>query len=399
MTEDVLGLKKMRIFIICKINLSGKNAETTHLIEIAENLQRLGQEIIVFAPGIGKYYRRTSLDIKYVPAVKISRIIQTLTFQFSLFFYLVYYILKVAPEILYLRLGPFTLIPALIAKLFRKRYVVEVNGYFPDDLVFYSQASSMALFLSRQIEKINYSFANRIIVVVEGLKKKLKKGYKIEEAKFSVINSGANIGIFRPLDRRIMRRKLNLKENIYYVGFVGNFAPWQGVDCLIEAIPKVTRKIPDIQFLLIGGGILKKQLKEKVIELGMEKFTRFMGYVSYHQVPAYINSFDLCVAPFTAKRNIEIGCSPLKLYEYLACGRPVIASDIKGVGDLLEKNNCGLAIKPENPDALAKGIIQLIKNKDLRVKMGRNGRRIVESEYNWQNAARKTIEIFQSLVH
>lgn len=389
----------MKVFIICKINLNGKNAETTHLIEIAENLQRLGQEIIVFAPDIGKYYCRTSLDIKYVPAVKISKLIQTLTFQFFLFFYLVYYILKVGPEILYLRLGPFTLVPALIAKLFRRRYVVEVNGYFPDDLVIYSNASSMALFLSRQIEKINYSFAKRIIVVVEGLKKKLKKEYKIEEAKFSVINSGANIGIFRPLDRRIMRRRLNLEENIHYVGFVGNFAPWQGVDYLIEAIPKVIRKIPDIQFLLIGGGILKKQLKEKVIKLGIEKFTRFMGYVSYHQVPAYINSFDLCVAPFTAKRNIEIGCSPLKLYEYLACGRPVIASDIKGVGDLLEKNNCGLAIKPENPDALAKGIIQLIKNKDLREKMGRNGRRIVESEYNWQNAARKTIEIFQSLVH
>ena len=91
---------------------------------------------------------------------------------------------------------------------------------------------------------------------------------------------------------------------------------------------------------------------------------------------------DVCVAPFIRVRNERIGLSPLKIYEYLACGKPVVASDIKGIGDLLRNSNAGIGVKPEDPVELANAIIKLLKNEKLRGKMGKNGRKIVINNYN-----------------
>jgi len=88
----------------------------------------------------------------------------------------------------------------------------------------------------------------------------------------------------------------------------------------------------------------------------------------------------------------------LKIYEYLACEKPVVASDISGIGDLLRDSNSGLSFTPDNPEELSKAIIKLLGDKQLRDKMGKNGRKLMVNNYSWEHTARKMIEVFRNLL-
>jgi glycosyltransferase involved in cell wall biosynthesis len=141
---------------------------------------------------------------------------------------------------------------------------------------------------------------------------------------------------------------------------------------------------------------MKNDLLELCRELGVEERFIFTGVIAYDRVPLYINASDICTAPFIFARNSKIGLSPLKLYEYMACGKPVIASSIKGVSDALEASGGGIHVLPENPDALAEGILKLLDNPDMRMKMGSKGLSYVIENYSWYSVAKKVNEVCKS---
>ena len=119
----------------------------------------------------------------------------------------------------------------------------------------------------------------------------------------------------------------------------------------------------------------------------------FTGTVPYEKVPQYINSSDICVVP---KKPIK--CSPLKLYEYMACGKPVIASDIEGVREILVESKSGICVPPESPHELAQATIGLLRDTKARESMGKNGRRHIVENRSWESVARKVFEVCQMVV-
>src|SRR5439155_15606897 len=96
--------------------------------------------------------------------------------------------------------------------------------------------------------------------------------------------------------------------------------------------------------------------------LELEKKTQFVGAVSHDRVPEYIAAADACVAPFTAERNQTLGVSALKMFEYLACGRPVVATSVPGVADLLAEFGCGISVRPDEPSELAGAIEKVVSD-------------------------------------
>jgi glycosyltransferase involved in cell wall biosynthesis len=116
--------------------------------------------------------------------------------------------------------------------------------------------------------------------------------------------------------------------------------------------------------------------------------------VPYTKVPLYINASDVCVAP---KIPLTSGYSPLKLCEYLACEKPVIASDVSGF-EILTEFNMGLLVPPEDEISLAQALIKLLDNPDLGRTMGRNGRNYVVENRTWEKSASKITEHMERLV-
>ena len=109
--------------------------------------------------------------------------------------------------------------------------------------------------------------------------------------------------------------------------------------------------------------------------------------VPYEEVPKYINACDVCVAPFLFRNS---GLSPLKVFEYLACGKPVVTSMINGL-DFIKKYDLGILVEPENFDELAQALIKLLQNEKLRKKMAKNGRNVIATKYSWEVIAKKVV--------
>ena len=133
------------------------------------------------------------------------------------------------------------------------------------------------------------------------------------------------------------------------------------------------------------------KIKNKVSQF-KNKGVVLTGSVSYKEAGKYINAFDIGVAPFIRERNESIGLSPLKIYDYAACGVPVVASKIAGL-EIIETKHFGILVEPENSIALANATIHLLKNTDLRRKFGRNGRKTVEKNFSWNRITKQIIGI------
>jgi glycosyltransferase involved in cell wall biosynthesis len=318
-------------------------------------------------------------------------------------------------DVLYTRNPNFGFLAGLFCKTRCKKMVYELNGIPEDEKNLFrakhevgklSQSGKKSSFSNRYfsaharlklfILKKALGFSDRIIAVTPGIKTNLEKVYNIPGEKIVVVSNGANTSLFKPLGQETCRKELGLDLEIPYVCFVGNLAPWQGVEYLVKAAPSILSRSPECRFLIVGDGVMKNNLLELCRELGVEDRFIFTGVIAYDRVPLYINASDTCTAPFIFARNAKIGLSPLKLYEYMACGKPVVASDISGVSDVLEASEGGIPVLPESPDALAEGILKLLENPDLRTKLGSKGLSYVTENYSWYSVAKKVNEVCKS---
>jgi len=212
---------------------------------------------------------------------------------------------------------------------------------------------------------------------------------------------GANTELFKPADKTGCRQALKLAEANKVVCFVGNFYPWQGLEDIIEALPSILKNVPEAMLLVVGDqpphseNNLKQKLLDMIKGLHLESKVIFTDSVPYQDVPVYINAADVCVI---AQRPMRAGFSPLKLFEYMACGKPVVASDIAGVREIVEESQGGILIPPENEEKLAEALIDLLVHEELMREMGENGRRCVNEEYTWKNMACRAAEVCEKAI-
>lgn len=391
--------KVNNIFLVYYGSFNTKSGSNIHILELLRNLKKY-TDIVLFAPG-QKSVDRTLPGIKYVPVIDNKYLVQP-SYEFMLSFYLLYSCIRNRPEVLYLRQNSFPFFPIILCNILKIPSIVEVNGLVMDELKVNPNSQSFAYrvfsYLALRSENFNYRHCDRIVSVTDKLKDELVKLYSVPENKIHVINNGANTDVFKPLNLEQTKAKLQFENSKKYVCFVGHLAAWQGVEFLIRASPLILEKCPDARFLIVGDGVMMDKLLEITSELGLsDKFT-FTGRIPYENVPLYINVADVCVAPFIKERNSKIGLSALKTYEYLACGKPIVASNISGVKDLIESSGGGISVAPENPEELAAAVVKLLLDENTRVLMGDKGRRYVVENHSWDRVARKILDICKDII-
>ncbi|NIT62008.1 MAG: glycosyltransferase [Aliifodinibius sp.] len=233
-------------------------------------------------------------------------------------------------------------------------------------------------------ERISYRLAHRLVAVTNGLKKYLIQEYQIPASKISVISNGVNVERFSPAPSH--------KSDNHYLGFVGNLVHWAGLEDLIRSIPLVVSEIQNVRYLIVGDGQLRESLEQLTKSLQVNEFVEFTGKVVPEAVPSYINQCEICFVPAIIERNADIGVSPIKLYEYLACGTPVIVTDIEGL-DMVKEYHVGMVAEPENPQSLAEATLKLLRNPEKRKRMAISARRVVVKHFSWKNIAEKVKEL------
>ena len=385
----------MRIFYTCYNNLSRQAGDVRHIMEIAENLKRLGHEILVFAPWLGEYRQRNQVQIVYVPLVNMP-ILNILSYSLFLFFYLIFHSLKEKPDIVYSRQMGWSITTALFTKLIKRPLIIEVQIFYLAEELGKKGLQFIKVKMLEYILNISLKAADRILTTTEKTKEKLSKYYSPFPYKITVVPSGANVDLFRPMNIKHVRKDLQLEQDLYWVGMVGTLYPHQGVDYLINSLPFILKELPNLKLIIIGNGVMKEELVNLTRDLGVEDKVVFTGEVPYEEVPKYINALDVCVAFF--KPVLPYTADPIKLYEYLACEKAVVTSGLDWCEDFLEQVGNLVSVEASNPQKLAKAIVQLIKDDNLRKETGKRGREIVVEQRRWEIAAKNVQAVLKEII-
>ncbi len=385
----------MKILIIATLNLSESNGGTVHFTSITQEFCRAGHILDVIIPSTGskeidhqiatEYFNRVIFSSntlsKLIPISKTS--INSLSQVFT--------ILSQNPQDydwVYLRSNLLSLAVLLALKLKGFKYIVtEHNGWFIDELTMIG-VSKWQQNMIKYLQIMDAKLANLVRTVVPNIKEKLIEN-GIDHKKIFVAGNGTNINFFKPINRAKILKKLNLKPEYFYLGFIGDLEPWQGVEIAINAMPIICEKYPKTRLLVVGKG---RQLDYLQTTYGHLEYVQFLGGVAYTESNDYINSFDIALLP---KHGLaDIGFSPIKLYAYAAAGRPILASDIIGMREL-ESAKFLVLHQPGNSEDLAVKTIEMMSKPEDLSKMGLIAREYAEKHFSWQLVTQKIIQAME----
>lgn len=374
----------MRVLVIHNRDLTQSNAETTHVVEIAGHLAQAGLDVELISPEPVNPNICCQAKVRWIKTWGKSRILRLLSYNFNLLLYLLTKCYSCRSRIVYfVRSGMLLYSPFLVAKLYGIPLFVAVNGSTKELSMMY-YIPTFLIRLVRFLSSMAYRSATAVITVTQGLKNELVELYHVKPDRIVIIPNAANIQLFRPIDRMEAMKRLELDPRFKYICFVGTFAPWQGLDVLLQAIEYLKGR--NIRLLLVGDGRLRRSITELVKTKGLEDHVIIVGAVPYEQVPLYIGAAYLCVMPKVY--DPSTGLSPMKLYEYLACARPVVATDIPEVTEVLSRGKCGRVVPIGDARALADAIEQLLGMCETEwTLMGLRGRSLVAKCHSWDAVA------------
>jgi glycosyltransferase involved in cell wall biosynthesis len=219
----------------------------------------------------------------------------------------------------------------------------------------------------------------------------------VSSDRIRITSAGVDTDLFRPLDGTRVRAKYGLagKKVVVYVGAA---SAWHGLDVLVRAAAQLG---DDYRIMIIG------QASADTLALARATGTSdrliFTGFVPHEQVPEHIAAADITVAPYDpaglrAMERFGFYFSPIKIFEYMACAKPVVATDIDIVRDVVTDNRCGLLVPPGDPAALAGGIARLASSPETGKAMGEAGRKACISRYTWKSVGKGIARELKDLV-
>ena len=282
-----------------------------------------------------------------------------------------------------------------LSRRYQVPFVLEYNG--PE--VWISRQWGKPLkyeMLSERIEQINLKAADVVVAVSQPMKDELlARG--IEADKILVNPNGVDPDCYSPeINGSRVRKQYGLEDSLV-IGFIGTFGLWHGAEVLAEAFGRLLQDYPDyrkrVALLLIGDGVRIQQVKENLEKFGVTAQSVLPGLVPQTQGPEYLAACDILVSPHIPNKDgSPFFGSPTKIFEYMAMGKGIVASDLDQIGEVLVHERTAWLVKPGDVEALTDGLKKLIDNPTLRQRLGQMARQEVVAKYTWKEHTRRIIE-------
>jgi len=248
--------------------------------------------------------------------------------------------------------------------------------------------------LSLRAEDACFRHAQLIVVVSEPLQEELlSRGVAAD--KILVNPNGVDPDVYSPTrfspdERRAVRERYGWSAAAPVAGFIGTFSAWHGVLVLAEAIVQLKRARPELRFLLVGDGPLMARAREIVRAGDAEDVCAFTGLAPQHEAPRLLAACDLYLSPHVP--NVDgsrFFGSPTKLFEYMALGKAIVASDLEQIGQVLRDGETALLTAPGNVAALVAATTRLVDDEPLRLRLGAAAREAALAKHTWEAHVRR----------
>lgn len=373
-----------------------EDAQGIHIRALCEAFESLGHQVQVVGPvdpsrrridGASRSAARESEGAHLFGLAVPAWLYELLAMVYNIpaFIVLMFYLLRDRPQIVYERYALFNVAGRLAAGLFRVPFVLEVNA--PLSLELKHHGGLVFRGVAQRVEDWLCRSATRTVVVSEAMAA-IFRARGVPGERLMVVPNGVDRRHFNPgVDGARIRDSYKL-DNRIVIGFVGWVRPWHGVDRLLEAVATLAAATPDLSVLVVGDGPALPGLRTLAQRLGIADRVIFTGAVEQHEVPEFLAAMDIAVQP-----DVTAYASPIKLFEYLALGKAIVAPRRPNIEEVVEDGRHALLFSPGDTAELASAIGRLCRDEVLRTRIGNAAYRLSEQNgYYWDANARRVLE-------
>ena len=283
----------------------------------------------------------------------------------------------------------------IISHLKGCKFILDIRDIWPESAIALGEIKNRAIIqLLQSVESLLYHKADRITVAVPGFRNHICS-LDIPESKIKSLPNGADTRIFYSRqDTGSIKATYNWNRR-FIVLFSGNHGLAQGLESIMQTAALLRNK-KDIQFVFIGDGVEKDKLQKMKDKLDLFQ-VQFIEKQPREEMPRFISCADICIVPLV-KHTLFLNALPSKMFEYMACEKPLILAIDGEARVLIEKWGSGIYVEPENIVQLKKAILKLYKSKDLLPRMGKKGKALVLKKFCRQDLAEKFAQMIQETV-
>lgn len=366
-----------------------KAGASIHIDEFAEAFKKINSNFIILDQSDAPSIKTSGSDDKWweskKPRIlsKYGHAIKRILKNFSYWVKESRILKQEKPDIIIVRPLIYSFSAVILARIFKIPVIVEVNAPIAFEVKNSEKQRIQFLWLIYYIEKLNMRLADAVIVVTDTLKDYISLNYRISKDKIFVNQNGVDPKVFFPKekDERILQEyKL---RNRTVIGFVGSFTPWHGVTSLVQVILSMQPFYKNLTLILVGNGPLREEISEFIKEKKLEEQIILIGQIRHDEIMNYISVMDITVMPCS-----NFYGSPLKVFEYMAMGKAVIAPNNGPLREIITHNVDGCLINDSSVD-FEKTLRFLIERDDVRKELEIKARKRIVSNFTWDDNAKR----------
>jgi glycosyltransferase involved in cell wall biosynthesis len=181
--------------------------------------------------------------------------------------------------------------------------------------------------------------------------------------------------------------------------WIGGFYPWHDLDLLLKSFTFVLQRHPDARLVLVGDGPIRPSIAEEVQQIGLQQSVIMTGAIAHAEVPEMLSMADIAVVPSAPVPASHGGTgTPLKLFEYMAAGKPIVATALNQAAEVIRQGHNGLLVEAGDVDGFAEAILTLLDVPSERVRLGQNARQQAIELHSWEEYTRRLEEIYLNVL-
>lgn len=289
---------------------------------------------------------------------------------------------------------------ALASKKLGLPFILEVNADLLEQRKFKgTPEKGLRRLFALWATRLCFKTATKIICISSDLRDHLHRQWSVDAHKLAVLPCAADVNAFGPHHQgENIRRGLGL-TNEPVIMWVGGFYPWHDLDLLLESFAQVVKKRPTTRLVLVGEGQTRPIVAQKVLRNGLEQAVIMTGAISHTSVPEMISIAEVAVVPAAPVPASRGGTgTPLKLFEYMAAGKAIVATGLNQAAEVIRNGHNGLLVEAGNVEAFSNAMLDLLDDSAKRGRLGQNARQHAVEEYSWERYTRRLEEIYLSVV-